>query len=142
MDAVEGTEKLSTLLKAVKSAGLVDELKGKGPFTIFAPNDEAFKKIPGGELDKLLEPGNVEKLKALIMRHVVTKKTLIGASFPKGEYNLETAGKDKEKLTVISKDNKVTIKSSKVNAAADVKRKYSDIAANNGVVHIIDKVLI
>ena len=101
MDAVKGTANLSTLFNAVKSAGLVDRLMGEGPFTVFAPNNDAFAKIPANKLAELLKPKNMNKLKKLLLRHVVPN-ALKSGDIPKGKTILATAGG--EKITVINKN--------------------------------------
>jgi uncharacterized surface protein with fasciclin (FAS1) repeats len=114
-----------TLVTALKAAGLVDTLKGKGPFTVFAPTDEAFAKIPKADLDALLK--NKAKLSAVLTYHVVGSKVLAKDIKPGkvktvqgSELTLATAGG-------------VTVDGAKVTAA--------DIAADNGVIHVIDTVV-
>ena len=116
-----------TLVAAVKAAGLVDTLKGDGPFTVFAPNDEAFAKLPEGTVESLLE--NPEKLAAILTYHVVAGKNVAS----------DVVAKDKlatvqgQSLTVDT-TNGVTVGGAKVIA--------TDIEASNGVIHVIDTVLI
>ena len=144
MDAVKGTANLSTLFNAVKSAGLVDRLMGEGPFTVFAPNNDAFNKLPGGQLDNLMEPGKKDQLKKLILRHVVPHRFMAVDmyAFPKETkmtmYTTIGGKKDKEEIGLIIGKETITLKYSQVNA--DVKKP--DIATSNGVVHIIDNVLL
>lgn len=135
MDAVKGTADLSTLFKAVASAGLVKTLKGDGSFTVFAPNDVAFGKLPDGVLVDLLKPKNVENLKALILRHVVPQ-TLMAKDIS-GEKTYKTAGEKEEEIKITKDGKKVTITFLEVNANVIL----PDTTASNGVVHIIDKVL-
>ena len=117
----------NTLVTAVKAAGLVDTLKGDGPFTVFAPNDEAFAKLPAGTVESLLE--NPEQLAAILTFHVVAgKKT---ASDVVGSDSLPTV--QGQSLTVDTTDG-VTIGGAKVLA--------TDVEATNGVIHVIDTVLI
>jgi len=114
-----------TLLAAAKAAGLVDALKGKGPLTVFAPNDEAFAKVPKGVIDELLKPENRETLRAVLSYHVVPGKILLGEQAP--------ATLDGRPLAI------KTAGAFEVNGAKVV---ASDIAAANGVIHVIDAVLI
>jgi len=115
----------STLVKALKAADLVSTLKGTGPFTVFAPTDEAFAKIPKADLDALL--ANKEKLKAVLTYHVVSGKVM--AKDVKAGDVATVNGK----TIKISTDNGVMVNSSKVTA--------TDINAANGVIHAIDTVL-
>lgn len=117
----------ATLLKAVEAAGLTDTLNGPGPFTVFAPTDEAFAKLPKGELDKLLK--NKKKLEELLKYHVV-----------EGEVKAADVRARPSATTLAGKD--ITIDATagvKLNDAATV--VTADIAATNGVVHAIDTVL-
>ena len=122
--------KFTTLVAAVKAAGLVDTLKGPGPFTVFAPTDEAFAKLPAGALDDLLKPENKAKLQSVLTYHVVPGKVMSGDAM-----KLDSA------KTV--QGSSIDIKSSggglMVNDAHVVK---ADIAASNGVIHVIDKVIL
>ena len=116
----------TTLVKAVQAAGLADTLSGTGPFTVFAPTDEAFAKLPGGALDSLLK--NPEALKGVLLFHVVPGKVM-AADVAKMTSAKTTLG---QALTIDSS------KGVKVNGATVVK---TDIAASNGVIHVIDAVL-
>lgn len=117
-----------TLVAAIKAAGLVETLSGKGPFTVFAPTDEAFAKLPKGTVESLLKPENKEKLVAILTYHVVPGKVL-AADVATG--NIKTVnGKE---LSVKVSDGKVTVDKAKV-----VK---TDIVAENGVIHVIDSVV-
>ena len=118
-----------TLAAAVKAAGLVETLQGKGPFTVFAPTDAAFAAIQS-EVDKLLKPENKEKLSKILTYHVISGK--MKASDLKDGQELTTV--QGGKLKVMVKDGTVTVGNAKVTAA--------DITATNGVIHIIDKVLL
>ena len=141
MDALQERGELSSLLKAVKSAGLVDRLKENGPFTVFAPNDDAFKNI-GGTFDNLMKPENVAQLKEVILRHVINQKRFLASDlheFPRNETAMETLKEDKEEIFAINEETKFTIKSSKVNAEL---KKPDMLLTRNGVVHLIDKVLL
>ena len=121
--------KFKTLAAALEAGGLIDTLKGDGPFTVFAPTDEAFAKLPAGTVEGLLKPENKEKLKALLTYHVAGAKAM------------STDLKDGQKVkTVNGKDVKVKISDDKV-MVGDAKVVKADIAAKNGVIHVIDTVL-
>ena len=117
----------SILAKAVKAAELEETLSGKGPFTIFAPTDEAFAKLPKDALDKLLLPENKEKLRTLLTYHVIAGQN-ISSSLKDGD--LTTLSGDKVKIDVDG--DKIEVDDAKVASA--------DVIANNGVFHSIDKV--
>jgi uncharacterized surface protein with fasciclin (FAS1) repeats len=125
-----GAGQFKTLAAALKAADLVDTLKGTGPFTVFAPTDEAFAKLPPGTVDNLLKPENKSKLKAILTYHVVP-----GAVKAEQVTKLDTA------KTVNGATVKVSAKGGKVmiNDATVVK---ADISASNGVIHVIDKVIL
>jgi uncharacterized surface protein with fasciclin (FAS1) repeats len=127
VDTATEAGSFTTLLKAVETAGLKDTLKGPGPFTVFAPNDEAFAKLPKGELDKLLK--NKKKLAEVLNYHVVS-----GAAVKSSEI---TAAPIK---TVAGPEITVDASSGvKLNGEATV--VSADIATTNGVIHVIDTVL-
>jgi len=123
---------LSKLLGAVKAANLAETLSSDGPFTLFAPRNAAFFKIPQNSLDNLLNDENA--LKKVLLRHVVPSKILAG-DIPSGETDLTTAGG--EKITVTLSKGGVTVKSS----SGSGKVTKTDILAKNGVIHIIDSVI-
>jgi uncharacterized surface protein with fasciclin (FAS1) repeats len=130
VDVAAGAGTFTTLVAAVKAAGLVDTLSGKGPYTVFAPTDDAFAKLPPGTVDSLLKPENLPKLKAILLYHVVA-----------GDVT-SSALKDGESVkTVGGKSLKIEIAGGvvKVNDATVVK---ADIPASNGVIHVIDTVLL
>lgn len=120
----------TTLVKAVQAAGLADTLKGKGPFTVFAPSDEAFAKLPEGTLNDLLKPEGKEKLRQILTYHVVP-----------GRVTAAEISKMKSAKTVNGKALKISSAADKVsvNDAAVVK---ADVNASNGVIHVIDRVLL
>ena len=122
-------ESAKTLAAAVKAAGLVSTLEGKGPFTVFAPTDAAFAAIQK-DVDSLLKPENKAKLAKILTYHVVSGMHM-AAEFKDGTELTTVQG---EKLKVSVKDNKVMIGNAHVTTA--------DVAASNGVVHLIDKVLL
>jgi uncharacterized surface protein with fasciclin (FAS1) repeats len=125
VDTAVAAGQFKTLVAAVKAAGLVDALKGKGPLTVFAPNDDAFAKLPKGAVEDLLKPENRDKLRAVLTYHVIPGKILLGAQSPatlEGQpLAIKTAGA-------------VQVNGAKVIAA--------DIVCSNGVIHVIDAVLI
>ncbi len=132
VDTAMGTGMHGTLCAALKAAGWVEPLKGKGPFTVFAPTDEAFKKLPAGELDKLLKPENKDKLANILKYHVIQ-----GAAVMAKEVMTMKESKDTlqgSKITIAVKDNKVML-----NGSATVVK--ADVACSNGVIHVIDSVL-
>jgi uncharacterized surface protein with fasciclin (FAS1) repeats len=124
-----GAGNFKTLVAAVKAAGLVETLQGKGPFTVFAPTDEAFAKLPAGTVEDLLKPENKEKLVAILTYHVLPAKVM--AADVKTMMAKTVNGKE---LNIKVEDGKVT-----VNGANVIK---ADVAASNGVIHVIDTVLI
>lgn len=119
----------NTLITAVKAAGLEDTLRGSGPFTIFAPTDEAFAKLPAGTLEDLLKPENKEQLVAILSYHVVPGKAmsadLVGTS--------TTAATVQGQNLNIDASNGVKVNEANVTTA--------DVVASNGVVHVIDTVI-
>ena len=127
VDTAVNAGSFSTLVAAVKAAGLVDTLKGAGPFTVFAPTDEAFAKLPAGTVDSLLQ--DIPKLKKILTYHVVAGKVLAA-----------DVVKLKSAKTVEGTD--VTIDASNGVKINDAKVATPDVAADNGVIHIIDTVLI
>ena len=125
VDTAVAAGNFKTLVTALKAAGLVDTLKGPGPFTVFAPTDEAFAKIPKADLDKLL--ANKAKLKSVLTYHVVPGKVMSTDIKPGKVKSVQGA-----QLT-ISTAGGVMVDKAKVVAA--------DVAADNGVIHAIDTVL-
>ena len=127
--AVEAGQ-FNTLAAALGAAGLVDTLKGDGPFTVFAPTDEAFAKLPEGTVDSLLKPENREKLVAILTYHVVPGKVMAA-----DVVKLSEAGTvNGEELTIEVVDGKVRVDNANVIA--------TDVAASNGVIHVIDAVML
>merc|ERR1719193_4704 len=125
------TPQLSTLLAAVQAAGLVETLAGEGPFTVFAPTNDAFAKIPKETLDGLL--ADKEALTAVLLRHVVPGAALASCNVPRGTTSLDTAGGETIEVT---KDRYIKIKSS----AGEAGVVAFDIMATNGVVHLVNSV--
>jgi uncharacterized surface protein with fasciclin (FAS1) repeats len=130
VDTAVAAGSFTTLAKALQAADLVDTLKGKGPFTVFAPTDEAFAKLPQGTLDDLLKPANKAKLRRILTYHVVPGRVTAG-----DVVKLKSA-------KAVSGDTmaiKVNGDSVMVDGARVVK---TDIAASNGVIHVIDSVIL
>jgi uncharacterized surface protein with fasciclin (FAS1) repeats len=125
-----GNEDLSTLVTAVKAAGLVETLQGTGPFTVFAPTNAAFAALPAGTLESLLKPENKAKLVSVLTYHVIGAKVM--------STDLSNGQKAK---TVEGEEVKVSIGSKGV-MINDAKVVAADVAASNGVVHVIDKVIL
>jgi uncharacterized surface protein with fasciclin (FAS1) repeats len=119
-----------TLATALSAAGLADTLKGQGPFTVFAPTDQAFAKLPPGTLDSLLKKENKDQLTAILTYHVVP-----------GELMAADAAKLKEAKTVNGKTVRVNLSHGKI-MVNDATVTGADIPASNGVIHIIDSVIL
>ena len=120
----------TTLAKALQAAGLVDTLSGPGPFTVFAPTDEAFAKLPAGTLESLLKPENKEKLRGILLNHVV-KGEVMAAQVVKLSSVKPIGGGT---LAVHAQNGTVRIDGAKV-----IK---TDVKATNGVIHVIDTVML
>ena len=130
VDTAASAGQFETLVAAVKSAGLVETLKGDGPFTVFAPTDEAFAALPAGTVEDLLKPENKDQLVAILTYHVVPGKVM----------SSDIAGKSLSAETVQGQSLKVdAMKAVMINDAQVV---AVDVEASNGVIHVIDKVLI
>ena len=133
MDIVDTAVKagsFKTLAAALKAAGIVETLKGKGPFTVFAPTDEAFAKLPAGTVETLLKPENKDKLVAILTYHVVA-----------GKVKAADVVKLKSAKTVQGSEVKITVADGKV-MVDDANVVKTDIACGNGVIHVIDAVLL
>ena len=131
----------TTLVAAVKAAGLVETLKGKGPFTVFAPTNEAFAALPAGTVDNLLKPENKAALAHILTYHVVagnmTAATILAAiKAGKGTAELKTVSGGK--LTAMLQGKSVMVKDEKGNVA---KVTIADVKQSNGVIHVVNKVL-
>jgi uncharacterized surface protein with fasciclin (FAS1) repeats len=132
----------TTLVAAVKAAGLVDTLKGKGPFTVFAPTNDAFNKLPAGTVDTLLKPENKKKLTQVLTYHVVAGNLDSAALAKKvkaghGKATLKTV--EGGKLTVSMDGSDVIITDAKGGTA---KVTTADVYQSNGVIHVVDSVLL
>ena len=123
-----GDRRFTTLVAAVKAANLVETLKGKGPFTVFAPTDDAFKKLPAGTVDNLLK--DIPTLKNILLFHVVP-----------GNVMAADVVKLKSANTVLGKPLAIKVTNGKV-AVNDANVVITDIKASNGVIHVIDRVLL
>jgi uncharacterized surface protein with fasciclin (FAS1) repeats len=130
VDTAVSAGSFKTLVTAVKAAGLVDTLKGEGPFTVFAPTDEAFAKLPEATLQDLLKPENKEKLAAILTYHVVAGKVM--AADVVGMTSAKTV--NGQSLTIKVDGDTVMVDNAKV-----VK---TDIECKNGVIHVIDTVVL
>jgi len=123
------TDDLSTLVTAVKAAGLVETLSSDGPFTVFAPTNEAFAALPDGVLENLLKPENKDKLISILTYHVISGKVMSG-DLKDGQVANTVQG---ESVTIDLK------KGVKINNASVA---MADVKASNGVVHVIDQVIL
>jgi uncharacterized surface protein with fasciclin (FAS1) repeats len=132
----------TTLVAAVKAAGLVDTLEGPGPFTVFAPTNEAFKALPKGTVDNLLKPENKAQLVKILECHVVAAKALSTdvmamVKADGGKHVVDTVGGCK--LTLAVKGGRVTVTDENGGVAHVT---IADVIQSNGVIHVIDKVLL
>lgn len=130
VDTAVAAGNFKTLVAAVKAAGLVDTLKGPGPFTVFAPTDEAFAKLPPGTVEDLLKPENKEKLVKILTYHVVSGKVMSRQVIKISSAKTVEGGELRIKMSGgrVMVDNAHVVK--------------ADIAASNGVIHVIDTVLL
>ena len=130
VDIAASNDKFATLVAAVTAAGLVETLKGDGPFTVFAPTNEAFAALPAGTVENLLKPENKDKLISILTYHVV----------PGAITSDQLAGKRQDVATVqgstVHVDGRSGVKVNKSRVTS------ADISASNGVIHVIDKVLL
>jgi len=141
VDVAVGNENFSTLVTSLKAADLVGALQGDGPFTVFAPTNEAFAKIDAETLNSLLEAKNQDALANILTYHVISGKitaTDVVAALKKGNGMVELKALNGQVLTVMQKDGKIWLK--------DTKGNYSEITAtdvngSNGVIHVIDSVV-
>jgi uncharacterized surface protein with fasciclin (FAS1) repeats len=130
VDTAVAAGSFKTLATALQAAGLVETLKGKGPFTVFAPTDEAFGKLPAGTVESLLKPENKEKLKAILLYHVVS-----------GDVTAAQVVKLSSAKTVNGQDLKLKVNDGTV-LINDAKVVKADVLASNGVIHVFDTVLL
>jgi len=130
VDTAVAAGNFKTLAAALQAAGLVDTLKGKGPFTVFAPTDEAFAKLPAGTVDDLLKPENKQKLVAILTYHVVPGR-LLAAQVTKMTSAKTVNG---EALSIKADGGTVMVDNAKI--------LQTDIVCSNGVIHVIDSVVL
>lgn len=130
VETAAGNPAFSTLVSAIKAADLGQALSANGPFTVFAPNDAAFAKLPKGTVEDLVLPANKAKLTAILKLHVVSGKHM-ASEFTGKSADIATLGG--EKIRVAEKGGSVTVGAATVSAA--------DLSATNGVIHVIDTVL-
>jgi transforming growth factor-beta-induced protein len=130
VDTAVADGRFKTLVAAVQAAGLVDTLKGAGPFTVFAPTDDAFAKLPAGTVESLLKPENLEQLKSILLYHVVAGKVMAA-----DVVMLQKAA------TVLGPSVKIMVDGSMVKIN-DAQVLITDIETSNGVIHVIDTVLL
>jgi transforming growth factor-beta-induced protein len=131
VDTAVADGRFKTLVAGVTAAGLVDTLKGEGPFTVFAPTDDAFAALPAGTLDTLLKPENKQQLIDILTYHVVPGKVMAS----------DVTGLDKA-TTVLGKDINIKVEDGKVILNDKVQVILTDIETANGVIHVIDGVLL
>ena len=131
VDTAVNAEIFGTLAAALSAANLIDVLKGDGPFTVFAPSDEAFSKLPGGTVENLLKPENMDQLVAVLTYHVVPGK-ILSTDIMRGSNSVATV--QGSSVTIMKSYDAV-----KINQATVV---MADVEATNGVIHIIDEVLL
>lgn len=141
VDVASGNENSSTLVAAVKAAELVETLNSKGPYTVFAPTNDAFNKLPAGTVDNLLKPENSEKLKNVLTYHVVPGKFVAAAVIDEinknnGKFTVTTVQGGKIDLGL--KNGKVVLTDANGKTATVT---MPDVAASNGVIHVIDRVV-
>ena len=130
VDTAVAAGSFGTLVAAVTAAGLVDTLKSEGPFTVFAPSDDAFAKLPAGTVEELVKPENKDKLTAILTLHVLSGKVMAADC---AGHKLTPASVNGEALHVDGTDG-VTVNGAHVVTA--------DIECTNGVIHVIDTVLL
>ncbi|MDH3579182.1 MAG: fasciclin domain-containing protein [Hyphomicrobiales bacterium] len=130
VDTAVSAGNFNTLVTAVKAAGLADTLTGKGPFTVFAPTDAAFAKLPKGTVEDLLKPENKEKLVAILTYHVVPGKIM----------STDIAGKKTDVKTV--QGGMLSVDATSGVMVDNAKVVTADVKASNGVIHIIDTVVL
>ena len=130
VDTAIANGSFTTLVTAVKAAGLVDTLKGKGPFTVFAPTNAAFSKLPKGTIDSLLKPENKSKLVAILTHHVI----------PGAVSSADVVSKKLSPKTV--NGSPLSIDGTMGVMVSGAKVMTADVKASNGIIHVIDKVLL
>lgn len=129
VDTAVGAGSFNTLVAAVQAAGLADTLKGEGPFTVFAPTDDAFAKLPAGTVEDLLKPENKDKLAAILTYHVVSGKVMAKDVMTMKEAKTVNGG-----MVMISMDADIVM-------IDNAKVVQADVECSNGVIHVIDTVI-
>jgi uncharacterized surface protein with fasciclin (FAS1) repeats len=132
VEIASGNKDFSTLVAAVKAAGLVETLSSKGPFTVFAPTNDAFAKLPKGTVEELLKPENKAKLTSILTYHVVAGKVMAADAIKLDGKMAKTV--NGQEIAIKVKEGKVMINDATVTAA--------DIVGSNGVIHVVDTVLL
>lgn len=130
VDTAVAAGQFKTLATALEAAELIDALKGPGPFTVFAPTDEAFAKLPAGTVETLLKPENKEKLKAVLLYHVVP-----------GNVTADQVTKLNGRSVKTLQGSSVKVRTGQGVRVDDAKVTQTDVKASNGVIHVIDTVL-
>ena len=141
VDIAASNESFSTLVTAVKAAGLVEALKGDGPFTVFAPTNDAFAKIDENTLGSLLKPENKSMLTSILTYHVIKGKLTakdVVAALKKGKGKVTLTTLSGAEITVVQNDKGIWLKDGSGNYSMISK---TDIMASNGVIHVIDSVV-
>jgi uncharacterized surface protein with fasciclin (FAS1) repeats len=138
VDNAVNAKNVTTLVSAVKAAGLVDTLKGSGPFTVFAPNNDAFAALPTGTLDTLLKPANKDQLTNILTYHVVSGTYTTAALKVMAEKGQSLTTVEGEMLTPIMQNNTLKLKDAKGNI---VSIQTPDVISSNGVTDVISSVL-
>jgi uncharacterized surface protein with fasciclin (FAS1) repeats len=131
VDTAVADGRFTTLAAAVQAAGLVETLKGEGPFTVFAPTDDAFAKLPAGTVESLLKPENLEQLKSILLYHVVSGKVMAA-----DVVTLTSAE------AVSGASIKIKVEDGKVYLNETTQVMITDIETSNGVIHVIDAVIL
>jgi uncharacterized surface protein with fasciclin (FAS1) repeats len=141
VDVAVGNEDFSTLVAALKAADLVGALQGDGPFTVFAPTNDAFAKIDSATLSSLLEEKNQKALANILTYHVISGNLMaadVVAALKKGKGKVELKALNGQVITVMEKDGKIWLKDTNGNYSEIV---ATDVKASNGVIHVIDTVV-
>jgi uncharacterized surface protein with fasciclin (FAS1) repeats len=141
VDAAVSNKDFSTLVTALKAADLVDALSGEGPFTVFAPNNDAFAKIDSETLANLLKPENVKALTNILTYHVVSGKLMasdVVNALKSGNGKVKLTALNGQTVTAISKDGKIFLEDSQGNMSEII---ATDVTGSNGVIHVISSVV-
>ena len=141
VDEAVSNKDFSTLVTALKAADLVGALSGEGPFTVFAPNNDAFAKVDAETLGNLLKPENVKALSNILTYHVVSGKLMasdVAAALKKGYGRAKLTALNGQTLTARKKDGKIYLKDSQGNMSEII---ATDVAGSNGVIHVISSVV-